>query len=306
MKSESPPTFVFVLGTGRCGSSLVHEVLARHPDVGFVSNIDDRLRAQVPVGWVAPLYRRLPTRFTQKGRVRIAPSEGYRILDVTVSRGISSPARDLVAADATPWLSARFRAFFERQARAQGGLAFVHKFTGWPRARFIDAVLPTARFVHVIRDGRAVANSLLQMPWWRGYRGPDGWGWGPLPERYEKEWEAADRSFPVLAAIQWKLLMDEFEVARRSIPADRWLDVRFEDFLQDPVERTRELLTFGGLTWTDAFGRNFRHHAFDTTRTDAFRRDLGPADVQQIEDVLGEHLERLGYLGALGGEVIAR
>ena len=219
---------------------------------------------------------------------------------------ISTPARDLVAEDATPWLADRFRAFFYGQARAQGKGPFVHKFTGWPRARFIDAILPSARFVHVVRDGRAVANSFLQMPWWRGYRGLDAWGWGPLPERYEKEWDAAGRSFPVLAAIQWKLLMDTFDEAQQAIPGDRWLEVRFEDFLDDPEGRTRELLSFVGLTWTDAFARNFRHHEFDTTRTDAFRRDLRLADVEQIEEVLGEHLERLGYLNTLGGEGIAR
>lgn len=302
MTPDPSPRFVFVLGTGRCGSSLVHEVIARHPDVGFVSNIDDRLRTRLPIAWPASIYRRLPTRFTQKGRLRLAPSEGYRILDAAVSPAISAPARDLVAEDATPWLSARFRSFFEQQARTQGGLAFVHKFTGWPRARFIDAVLPSARFVHVVRDGRAVANSLLQMPWWGGYRGPDAWGWGPLSERYAKEWDASDRSFPVLAAIQWKLLIDAFDVAQQAIPSDRWLEIRYEDFVHDPAGRTRELLSFCGLTWSDAFERNFRHHVFDTAREDAFRRDLRPADLEQIEDVLGDHLERLGYRTIVGRE----
>ncbi|MEY2426226.1 MAG: hypothetical protein QOI61_1798, partial [Actinomycetota bacterium] len=37
------PQYGFVLGTGRCGSTLVHELLARHHDVGFLSNIEDRL-----------------------------------------------------------------------------------------------------------------------------------------------------------------------------------------------------------------------------------------------------------------------
>ena len=32
---------VFIIGTGRCGSSFVHEVLAKHEDFGFVSNIED-------------------------------------------------------------------------------------------------------------------------------------------------------------------------------------------------------------------------------------------------------------------------
>ena len=35
---------VFVLGSGRCGSTLVQEVLARHPAMAFVSNIDDAIR----------------------------------------------------------------------------------------------------------------------------------------------------------------------------------------------------------------------------------------------------------------------
>ena len=256
-------------------------------------------------GWQRPSTVGCPRASRRRVGCAFAPSEGYRILDAAVSPVISTPARDLVAEDATPWLADRFRGFFLRQARAQGSPTFLHKFTGWPRARFIDAILPSARFVHVVRDGRAVANSLLQMPWWRGYRGLDEWGWGPLPERYEKEWDAADRSFPVLAAIEWKLLMDEFDAARQAIPADRWLEVRFEDFLHDPVERTREILAFSGLTWTDAFGRNFRHHVFDKTRKDAFRRDLASADVDQIEAVLGEHLERLGYLDTFGGEGIA-
>jgi hypothetical protein len=177
----------------------------------------------------------------------------------------------------------------------------LHKFTGWPRARFIHAVLPSARFIHVIRDGRAVANSLLQMSWWQGYRGPDDWGWGPLSELAEKEWEASGRSFPILAALQWRLLMDAFEEARSEIPSDLWLDVRFEDFVDAPREQTRELLQFTGLTWTDAFERNFRHHLFDSARKDAFTRDLRREDVVDVEAVLSDWLERLGYVGTSRG-----
>jgi hypothetical protein len=301
MTSSAAPTFVFVLGTGRCGSTLVHDVLARHPAVGSLLNVDDRLRTHVSGRWGQAIYRRLPVALTEKGRTRLAPSEGYEILERRVSPILSRPVRDLVADDASPWLAERLRGFFDQLARARRTPVVLHKFTGWPRARFLHAVLPSARFVHVVRDGRAVANSLLQMPWWRGYEGPEAWGWGPLPDVDEKEWEASGRSFPVLAALQWRLLMDAFDDARDAIPADLWHEARFEDFVDSPREGTRSLLEFVGLTWTDAFERNFRHHRFRTARKDAFLRDLGRRDLEDVEGILAERLERLGYARASGG-----
>jgi hypothetical protein len=291
-----PARFVFLVGTGRCGSSLVQEVLARHPDVGFVSNLEDRLRAGPAAGrWNGVLYRRVPEWFTVKGRLRYAPSEGYRLLEHEVSPLVSSPFRDLEPDDATPWLAGRFRSFFERRARAQGGPVFLHKFTGWPRAGFIAQIFPEARFVHVVRDGRAVASSLLQMPWWQGFRGPAEWGWGPLSDRDGRAWNASGRSFALLAGLEWKLLMDAFERARADVPDDQWLDVRYEDFVADPRGRIKELLSFMGLEWTERFERGFRRHTIRADRTEAYLRDLSPEEVAALDRSLRPHLARLGY-----------
>src|SRR5206468_10705270 len=97
----------FVLGTGRCGSTLVHELLTRHPDVGFVTNVDDRTGRAIGGRVQAGLYRRLPATATRKGRVRLAPSEAYRALEREVSGIVTEPARDLEASDAVPWLASR-------------------------------------------------------------------------------------------------------------------------------------------------------------------------------------------------------
>jgi hypothetical protein len=296
MRAESSPRFVFVLGTGRCGSSLVHEILAQHGDVGFLSNVEDRLSLPAASGrWNGPLYRRLPLAATEKGRMRFAPSEGYRALVREVSQIISTPVRDLVASDATPWLGGRFARFFERRAAAQGAEVFLHKFTGWPRARFVDAALPRTRFIHVIRDGRAVANSLLQMPWWRGYEGPTGWDWGPLTDDDQRAWEAAGRSFAVLAALEWKVLMNAFDEAEAAIDAERWVNVRYEDLLRDPMATIKELMEFAGLSWTEEFESRLRRYRLDASRADAFRSDLDPSDVRSIEGVIGSRLRGLGY-----------
>jgi hypothetical protein len=180
--------YLFIVGTGRCGSTLVQELIARHPHVGFVSNVDNALAGLNPKGRANQLlYGNIPSglgrrdraylknlRFTLGERVHFGPSEAYKILSRQVSPTVSEPFRDLTAEDVTPWLAKRFRAFFEERAEAQDVDVFMHKFTGWPRARFIAEIMPEARFLHVVRDGRAVASSIVQRPWWKGWLGSNG------------------------------------------------------------------------------------------------------------------------------------
>ena len=156
--------FAFMLGSGRCGSTIVGQVVAMHPDVGFIANVDDRLAGFNRKGRLNNrIYRSLPAPLQKQGgrrgggghgrltagvrSVAMTPSEGYRLLDRHVSPMLSKPCRDLVAEDASAWLSDRLRAFFEQRADAQGRSLFLHKFTGWPRAGLLHAVFPEARFV---------------------------------------------------------------------------------------------------------------------------------------------------------------
>jgi Sulfotransferase family len=289
------PVFVFLIGNGRSGSTLVHELLTRHPATGFVSNLEDRLPLGPAAGrFNSAVYRRLPAAFTRKGRLRYAPSEAYRALTREVSVMVAQPYRDLLAGDAMPWAVERFRAFFARRAHVQRKPVFVHKFTGWPRTGFIRVAFPEARFIHVVRDGRAVVASDLQAAWWRGYLGPD-FLHRPLAPEYRAEWEASGRSFAILAAAGWKSTMDAMAAARALTPAAQWLDVRFEDVLADPRARFREMLEFAGLPAAPAFERALERTRFRRDREQAFRRSLDPATIAMIDASLAEHLRAWGY-----------
>ena len=195
----------------------------------------------------------------------------------------------------TPWLADRFRGVFEPRARVQGCTTFVHKFTGWPRAGFVEAILPGSRFVHVVRDGRAVANSWLQMEWWQGHRGPEEWLFGPLPDQYEAEWEASRRSFVLLAGLAWKILIDAFEAARLELAPEHWLEVRYEDVLAEPRETFAAILDFLGLPGDRRFETALARYNFRPGRTDAFRRDLDTDGLRLLDASLAGHLERFGY-----------
>jgi len=297
-----------VTGTGRCGSTPVAEIIARHPAAGFVSNVDDKLALLNLSGrWNNTLFRHSPardprlrpfrdrTRLLEAGRVRVAPSEAWNVLDRHVLAGFSAPCRDLLAADLTPWLETRLRAFFDRRLAAQRVSHFVVHLTGWPRTGLFQAAYPDARVVNVIRDGRAVANSWLQMGWWDGFRGPSAWYLGPLPDAYQAEWEAGGRSFVLLAGLGWKLLMDAFDTARAAAPPGQWLDIRYEDLIADPRGQAKTILEFLGLDWTPEFDAGFRRCAFSAGRVDAFRRDLGPERVDALEHSLARHLRAWGY-----------
>jgi hypothetical protein len=301
-----------MLGTGRCGSTIVGQIVAMHPGVGFIANVDDRLAGLNRKGRLNnTIYRSLPAQLQKQGgrrggrphsrigaavrSVAMTPSEGYRLLDRQVSPMLSAPVRDLVAEDASAWLSARLRRFFEERAAAQGRELFLHKFTGWPRARLLHAVFPDARFVHVVRDGRAVASSLLQQPWWAGFGGPEAWTFGPLAEADNDLWQESGRSFAVLAGLEWKLLMDAFDEARAAVPPESWLELRYEDVVARPRDEIGRLLDHLGLEWSDEFDRVFSALELSEGRRDAYRSELTERDVQLLERALGPQLRAHGY-----------
>jgi hypothetical protein len=307
-----PSRLAFMLGTGRCGSTIVGQVVAMHPDVGFIANVDDRLAGLNRMGRLNNrIYRSLPESLQKQGgrrggrsygrvgaavrSVAMTPSEGYRLLDRHVSPMLSAPVRDLVADDASAWLSERLRRFFEERAEAQGREVFLHKFTGWPRAGLLHAVFPDARFVHVVRDGRAVASSLLQQPWWAGFGGPEQWTFGPLSEDDSETWERSGRSFAVLAGLEWKVLMDAFDAARAAVPPESWLELRYEDVVERPREDVGRLLDHLGLAFTDDFDRRLAGLELTPSRRDAYREELSARDVELLDQVLAPQLRAHGY-----------
>lgn len=282
---------IFVIGAGRSGSSIFHQVFTEHPRVAWMSALCDRhpgnpvfhraLMRGIDLPWVGGLLKR-----------RCESAECYDFWD-HYFRGFSRPSRDLRADDATPHVVAGLR-------RAVEGLVTQHrprllaKITGWPRLGFLHEVFPDARFVHVYRDGRAFANSLLQVDFWLGWRGPEQWRWGPLDDELQREWEAHDRSFVALAGIQWKILMRAAETAKQSVPASSLLEVRYEDFAKQPVESFRQVADFCGLEWSMRFERALSRYRIESANY-KWQKDLSPAQQAVLLAVLGDELGRHGY-----------
>ncbi len=288
MKITKP---IIIVGTGRCGSTVFHRLLATHPGLMWLSGFAERFagkpewnrRAVTAVGH--PLLRRLLAE-------QIRPGEAYRFWD-RYAYGFSEPCRDLVRADVTVRVRKQVRAALESMLTPARDRLLV-KITGWPRIGFLSEIFEDAKFVHIVRDGRAVANSLLHVNFWRGWYGPQGWRAGLLSPEDEATWESYDRSFVALAGIEWQIQMRAIEAARRALHPKPFLEVRYEEFCERPLDTYRRVLEFAELPDSAEFVRHVKAASI-RDMSDRWRNDLTPEQQALLDDLLREDLQRYGY-----------
>src|SRR5260370_21338311 len=96
----------------------------------------------------------------------------------------------------------------------------------------IRALLPQARFVHVLRDARDTVASLLGAS--------RGWGRGWAPRRANQ------------AAGTWVNHVTAARQAQRTLPARQFFEIRYEALHADGPRVLRNLVDWLGIAWTDA------------------------------------------------------
>jgi hypothetical protein len=174
-----------------------------------------------------------------------------------------------------------------------------------PESTFLIEALalafPQGRFLHLVRDGRDVAASLIALGWLAsGEQKIDEvrQSFGPQPRFWvegDRREEFARVSEATRAAWVWR----RYETTARRLlepVGDRALEVRYERLVADPAAVARELAAFLDAAeradeFVTAFGR--------TTGSAAgrWRRDLHAAQVADVEREAGQLLAALGYTG---------
>ena len=282
---------IFVVGTGRSGSTIFYRIFSEHPDLAWQSPFCDLFPAKPALNRMMLRAGNWPAIGTVLKRY-LKPGERYKYWE-HYSPGFSDPCRDLLRTDVTASNKRRIPAALGQLATS-GRRRLLIKITGWPRIGFLHEIFPDAKFIHVYRDGRAVANSLLAVDFWRGWHGPAQWRWGDLDRQQQSEWEQHGKSFVALAGIQWKLMMSAMDQAARSIPASNFMQVRYEDFVRDPVSCFRKAVEFCELAWCARFEKSIRGHRLETAN-EKWRKDLTRQQQATLEAVLREGLVRYGY-----------
>lgn len=211
--SVTYPEIVVIVGTGRSGTTYLCRVLKQSMDIGFSSEPK----------FVMPLHRRL-SRYGDLERPanlrnlvdEIHRGQMFRHLHRVI--GIDSRPEDIIGRIREPTYTGVLYAVFQTIADKRGNARVGYKDP-------VDAIhlptlarlLPTARFVNILRDGRDVAHSYLKFKW------------GPT-NLYS-------------AARSWSRVVT---TSRRDGAAlgDRYHEVRLEDLVQNTSESARTLGEF--------------------------------------------------------------
>ena len=300
---DGAPAVLVLLGAGRGGTTLLYKLLALHRDVGYLSNYQQRF-PRVPA--TAVMHRLVRDRhavkleawfqadggaYFQGRRQRLqamvpTPFEGE---GVYAACGIPRwPARG-VRPDSDA--CRRLRETLRRIQRWAGAQVVVTKRTANNRrVAWLETAFPQARYVHLIRDGRAVARSLLVVHWWSDHT--LFWA-GQTPARLVEE----GHDELELAARNWVEELAEIRVGLSAVPSERILTVRYERLLESPHSVLADVLDFVGIpAGTDAGFDAAIDRVGLRPRTTDWARGLSDAARARLEALQSEELARWGYL----------
>lgn len=106
----------------------------------------------------------------------------------------------------------------------------------------LKQLFPTAKFIGIVRDGRAVTKSLINAR--IDIQGNSQNWWGVKPSNWEK--------YQILpphlsCGKQWEGLLNDMEKQFENIPKNDYINVRFEDFLSEPFVELEKIYSHFNL-----------------------------------------------------------
>lgn len=184
----------------------------------------------------------------------------------------------------------RLHAKFEYYRQRSGRKRLVNKHPrNSVRIDYIRQIFPDAFFIHVIRDGRAVVNSIINKTQREPTRQRIPFGNFCKPPH----WRQFLRDDPVeQAALQWREIV-RYVLSRRHELGARYQEFKYEDMCSMPRETFASMFEFAGLPVSDEFLARIPKQLRNMNYK--WKEQLSSEQIASIDAVQEELLEELGY-----------
>ena len=301
-----PEDPVFILGHYRSGTTLLHKLMAADPRFGYI-NTFDLLFPNCP-NWAQSLVRPIMQGIVNLFRIRqkffhnyilklTDPNEEEPVMLSTCSPwsaywGYVFPKRALHYLD-------RFISFpqgADQEGWKQAYDYFLRKFT-WkkgnrrmvvkdpPHTGRIEALLslyPNAKFVHIYRNPYRVFYSMRKLSHET-----------ILPDYATQKMTHLEVDNTIFE--HYRCMMNNFEAQKGSIPKGNLVEIRYEEFKEDPLSSLRLIYEQLNLPAFEGGKTGFEVQLSKEKKYQPFAHQFDPEDLERIEKEWGTFIEKWGY-----------
>lgn len=299
-----PP--IFVIGHWRTGTTLLHDLFSVDPNLAYPTTYEcffphhfllteghlDRVmkvllpkkrpQDDVPVGFDRPQEEEFGMMMLGQGTPYLThawPRFGPAMSDYLDFKGVSE-ADQKTWADAYMW-------FYRRLLLKHGKPLVMKSPANAARLKLLTKLFPDARFVYLARNPLNVFPSTVKL--WRALYSVQGLHNPPHLDPWLDDY----------VLDMFARLTEAYEEDRHLIPKDRLVELRFEDFVKDPVAGMRDIyarLDIGGFDQAEGkmrafLGERSEHRVSSYQLPEPLKR--------KVTDRLKPYIDRFGYRAAI-------
>ncbi len=264
---------LFIIGCPRSGKTTTQDILASSGKFAWISNLQN---SYPKAGIISILNRKydipifgLKAYAEQKRTDLTAPVQAndfwkYNLASFEIERfeeAVPLKERDPPGLKTGENISEKHKKMVRKVVKDicnwQGKKHLLSEYALWSRMNFFSEIFSDLKFLHVIRDGRAVAHDYCKMiergiypekkeiDWWI-----KGW-----PKEWREEFEEKYGSILTFCAFQWKFVIKMIRDDSKNIPDDSYKEVKYRDIVERPQMTFRSILDFYGLEYDDRIER---------------------------------------------------
>lgn len=266
---------VFISACGRSGTTLLGAMLGTH----------DRCLTTPESKFILPVYRASVRQNGQVDAVQAIPMInahwGFKVFGVELEQSVISKPEPIVSySELIKWI---VRQYGQQNNRPLFDIWVDHTPNNVIYTTTLFDLFPDAKMIHLIRDGRAVAASVMKLDW------------GPNTINVAASW--------------WTQAVAHGLAAESCFGAERVKQVRYETLIVKPEETLQDICAFLQIEYQPEMvdGTGFKVPAFssqghtlvgrklEADRATAWQQELTPRQIEIFESLAGNLLRCLGY-----------